>query len=330
MKYFLILISLTFVTFNVLAIDSYGARYLGQGNAMVASANDAFALKTSPANLIPHFGNNNSELAINFTQLSEEPDSLSGIQFFGGYFSSNNFVLGGYYNQENSPSYIGNTEKNTDVVISEAYGLSFAWGNDVLDLDTTFVWGVGGSVEAITSWLEEDDNQEIGQEEYGYNVGGKVGYTGQVNFDTWAVDSFVNLALNHQSEVINKGNNYGDVTIRPESNSAGLMVELSLLTQNYFWQVRASLEGKKVNTEESNFNQRNKYFYKDETKLGVELSLDKISLRAGLNKIGNTTFSSVGVGYLFEKWSVDIALADSYFGIDEQLYSLSFTRQIGK
>jgi hypothetical protein len=261
--------------------------------------------------------------------LQEQADSLSGIQSVGGYFSIDNMIVGGYYNQGNAPVYLPTTQTDREFAISETYGSSLAVGNSVDESDAGFLWGLGASAGTVNLWLEEDDNQQIGEAEYTFVFGGKIGYTGQINFDTWAMDTFINLAMNHQSEVLNQGSTFGDVTLIPESNSVGLMIELSILTQNNYWQIRGSIEEKQVSDEREIFNPENNYFGKDESKFGIEINISDLALRGGVSKVEDTNFLSAGIGYSFKKWSVDIALAESYIGIEEQILRLSFSRRLG-
>jgi hypothetical protein len=109
--------------------------------------------------------------------------------------------------------------------------------------------------------------------------------------------------------------------------------------------------------------------YKDDTRVGVELILNDFSFRAGAvikddtsytieNNVPNNTlingqantesgpqtsdsnrsqsnseksiYYSFGLGYIFEKWSVDLSVSETFYIENENQINLSFTRQVGK
>jgi len=313
-----------------------GARYVAQGNTMVANANDAFALHVNPANLLNHTQIDTSELAISFEQIKkfddEKLESTSALEYLAWYKSHDRWAYGIYYFKSAQPIILTSESLPNNIGYSDTIGISAAYGNLLSDdFDGGLVWGVATTIESVNA--KDQDEEEITGTDYDFTYSAKLGYLGTLNFNDWELTSFFNLAASASTENISTSPEYNETTIRPEIVKVGLLAEFTYLDETSYWQLRATAEINEKKATHMVMSTPNYFLYDDDTRFGVEFVINSLSLRAGTlfkNNSKAKKYYSVGLGYSFDRWSIDVSASETFYLEDENQVNLSFTRQLGE
>jgi hypothetical protein len=334
----LLLIFIAFSCFSPATLAdlvSPGARYVGQGGATVANSNDTFALSVNPANLLSHSSNNIVEVAVNMgmDRGNEFIQEAQDLNYVGGFFASNMFALGAFYNNNIALTPTGNSPvaNKPDPIDILHTGYAAAIGN-TLEQDDNLSYGLGYVYDLFTVTNESSRRKQDGA---GYTLSAKLAYQFMVPLQSQALSLYIAAGLSYSDEILPVKDEKVAISLRPEIMRGGVTLEFAHLNEDFTWTLGLSAEGIEASASQPLIS--TDYPLGTGIKLGAEWSLIQpfgldgdFAIRVGRARYDANVLNSGGLGLTYGMWSFDFAVAEHNPLEPSIVYSFSVTKSFAR